>query len=103
MINDSQSPPQAILANKVEGVIRSVTRQIAEVEIESDSLPFLYEILSGVQDPEVQLEVYLQQRNLVSCLILSNPFKLYRGMKVYGSESELKIPVGYEILGRAIN
>ncbi|MBI4036684.1 F0F1 ATP synthase subunit beta [Candidatus Daviesbacteria bacterium] len=89
--------------NIVKGVVTSVNSQIAKVTIESDDLPDLSEILTCPQNPEVRLEVFYQTRQLVFCLILSNPNKLYRGMVVQGTDSGLKIPVGSVVLGRVIN
>lgn len=86
-----------------KGIIRSVNGQIAEVEILSQEMPFPLEILTSEDDPSVKLEVHNQNRNLVSCLILSNPLALYRGLKIVGTGSDLKIPVSKELLGQIIN
>lgn len=87
----------------VEGIIRSVTGQVAQVEIISQALPVTFEILVSPENKEVKLEVNNQNRNIVSCLILSNPLKLYRGMKILGSGSDLKIPVDKTMLGKVLN
>ncbi len=96
------------MTNQVEGIIKSVNGQIAQVEITTQSLPALLEILEGESanadsDTQVKLEVYFQIRNIASCLILSNPTALARGMKVHGSGSDLKIPVDKTVLGKIIN
>ncbi len=85
------------------GIIRSVKGQIAEVEAISTSQAQLLEILTSVEDPSVMLEVYIQERNIASCLILSSPLKLYRGMQIVGTGSDLKIPVGKQMLGKILN
>ena len=43
---------QTKLANQVVGVITAVRGQIAEVELESEALPFLYEILNTFLNAE---------------------------------------------------
>ncbi len=89
--------------NVIRGTVISVQSQIASVAIESAELPALNEILTCPQEPEVRLEVYSQSQNQLSCLILSNPSTLYRGMIVQSARTDLKIPVGALTLGRAIN
>lgn len=86
----------------VEGIVKSVSGQIAQVEI-INQMPGLLEILTSVEDPSIKLEVYFQQGTVAFCLILSNPTQLYRGMKVYGTGSDLRIPVGEDMLGKVIN
>lgn len=89
--------------NQVQGVIRAINGQIAEVEVDGNLYPDLFEILVSPQDPEVVLEVYFQSSNVLFCQILSNPDKIYRGMKIVGTGSDLKIPVGEAVLGRVID
>lgn len=86
-----------------KGVITSVNGQIAQVTIESDNFPVLFEILISPQDNSVVLEVFAQSATGVMCQILSNPNKLYRGMEIVGTGSDLKIPVGKQVLGRVID
>ena len=86
-----------------QGIIASINGQVAKVIIEGENYPELFEILISPEDPEVILEVYSQSRTFISCQILSNTDKLYRGMKVIGTGSDLKVPVGKEMLGRIIN
>lgn len=86
----------------MKGIIKSVNGQIAEVIVEDD-FPALLEILTCPQDPEVFLEVFSQTTASVMCQILSNPDKLYRGMEIIGTGSNLKIPVGKQVLGRVID
>lgn len=87
----------------VRGTIVSVTGQIAAVEIEDDFFPQLFEILVCPQDPSVILEVFSQNRSAVSAQILSSPDKLFRGMEVVGTGSDLKVPVGQSVLGRVVD
>lgn len=89
--------------SQVSGTVASVNGQIAIVEIESEQHPTLYEILTSPDDPKVALEVFSEEKQKVFCQILSNPDALFRGMKITGTSSDLKIPVGKEILGRVID
>ncbi len=87
----------------VQGVITEVNGQIATVTIETDEFPDLLEILTSPEDPSVVLEVFSQSTKRIFCQILSNADKLYRGMKIYGTGSNLKVPVGKEVLGRVMD
>ena len=88
---------------KVVGSVKSVKGQIAEVQIESKGLPSLFEVLTCPKDPDVKLEVFYQSEDIASCLILSNPNNLYRGMLLAGSGSQFNILISPSILGRVIN
>lgn len=90
-------------SNMVLGFVKSVKGQIAEVEVESKNYPELHEILICPKDPSVALEVFSQSKGVISCQILSSSDKLYRGMKLLGTGSELKIPVGKATLGRVMD
>lgn len=85
------------------GSIISINGQVAKVEIDDDVFPQLYEILTSSQDPQVILEVFSESKDSANCLILSNPGKLYRGMRVVGTGIDLKVPVGKAVLGRVID
>ncbi len=89
--------------NQARGYIISVNGQIARVEIEGDTFPQSLEILYCPNDPAVILEVFSQSKNNIFCQILSSPDRLYRGMVVCGTGSDLKVPVGKAILGRVID
>lgn len=95
-INETKKP-------KVYGKIRSLRGQLAEVQIESKELPFLFEILTCPDDPNLKLEVYYQDEDIAHALILSQTILMHRGMEVFGTGSQLQIVVGDEILGRVIN
>lgn len=88
---------------KVYGKIISLQGQLAEIQIESEQLPFLFEILNCPDDPDLKLEVYYQEENIAHALILSQTILMHRGLEVYGTGSELRIVVGNEILGRVLN
>lgn len=92
-----------ITGNYTQGVIRSVSGQVAELEIISAQTPSQREILTSVEDSDIKLEVFSQDKNRAFCLILSSPQKIYRGMPFIGTDSELRIPVGDSVLGTVIN
>lgn len=89
--------------NQIQGIIRAVNGQIARVEIEGANFPSLFEILICPDNPDVILEVYYKSSEYVSCLILSSADQLFRGMRVLGSGSDLKIPVGKNLMGRVVD
>lgn len=90
-------------SSSVKGYIKSVNGQIAQVEIESENMPSLYEILVCPTNPKVILEVFSQSELSVFCQVLTNPGELYRGMQVSSTGSSLKVPVGETVLGRCLN
>ena len=100
-------PEQNQLAKEVkptfEGIIISVKGQIAQVESTGGALPGLNEALVSPEDRSVCMEVFFQEKQYVSCLILSDPDKLYRGMKISGTNSQLSIPEDAGLLGRAVD
>ncbi|MDO8638204.1 MAG: F0F1 ATP synthase subunit beta [Candidatus Daviesbacteria bacterium] len=87
----------------VEGKIKSVKSQIAEVQIISDSYPIPFEVLISKENPTIKLEVFYQSEGSVMCLILAGGTNLYRGMEIIGTGSSLTIPTGPQILGRVFN
>lgn len=91
------------LTNPPKGYIKAVRGQVAEIEIISANYPSLYEIMVSKETPDAVLEVFSQERSIAFCLILSKSDKLYRGQQVIGTGSDLKVPVGNKILGRALN
>lgn len=86
-----------------QGIILSVSGQIATVEVENNIFPSLNEILTCPTNPKVILEVFSESKSAVNCLILSNPDELYRSMPVVGTGADLKVPVGKAVLGRVID
>lgn len=88
---------------QAKGTVRSINGQIAKVEIESENYPQLYEILTNPKDPTIILEVFSEGKNYCFCLILSDPDQLFRGMELVGTGTDLKVPVGKNVLGRVID
>lgn len=88
---------------QAQGYINSVNGQIATIQIEGDIYPQLFEILISPKDSNVILEVFSQSETKIFAQILSSPDKLFRGMPIVGTGSDLKVPVGKAVLGRAID
>ncbi len=97
------APAQLNSTPQCHGIITSVTGQIAQVEIEGDNYPQLFEILTSPADPKVILEVFSQSQKSIAAQILTSPDKLFRGMEVVGTGSDLRVPVGQTVLGRVID
>lgn len=89
--------------SQIRGYVTSVNGQVATVQIESDTYPALFEILKSAEDPSVILEVFSTSKKDVFCQILSKNDSLYRGMKVYSTGTNLKVPAGKRMLGRVTN
>ncbi len=85
------------------GQITSINGQIATVSVEGSEFPEFLEVLTAVQDPSVKLEVYSESQKSISCLVLSDPTALYRGMIIAKTGAHLSVPVGKAMLGRMIN
>ena len=85
------------------GKICKVCGDIVEVEFLEGKL-FLREILVLEEDPTKKLEVIASKKGgKFLCLALSDSENFARGMKVKRTEKVLKVPVGEELLGRAID
>lgn len=97
------NPDNSAQTAQVTGRVIQVQGQIARIRIESETMPINNEILTSIEDQTVKMEVYYQTRLTADCLVLSSPQKIYRGMKIYGLGTNLKIPTSEELLGRVIN
>ncbi len=86
-----------------KGVILSIKSQIVEVEF-YDNPPEIHDLFILENDPNVILEVYSSASDRsVFCLALTQTHTLHRGAIVVNTRKTLEIPVGPDILGRAIN
>lgn len=97
-----KQPDSSIEANYV-GRIKSLVGQIVEIEIESELLPKLSDILTSAEDPTVKLEVYYYANTSLFCLSLSETSTIYRNMSIYTTNTSITIPVGSPTLGRVMN
>ncbi len=86
-----------------KGKICKVCGDIVEVEFLEGKL-FSREILVLEEDPRKKLEVIAGKKGgKFLCLALSDSENFARGMKVKRTEKVLEVPVGKELLGRAID
>lgn len=85
------------------GRVKDVIGQVVNVELESDHLPQIAEILTSDKDISIHLEVYSYDKTTISCLSLTDNIKIYRNMSIFSTNGPLKIPVGKSTLGRVLN
>lgn len=88
---------------KQKGTIISIKGQIIEVEFLGDA-PKKYELYYLEEDSSCLMEVYSSSsKKSVYCLALVPTAKMYKGATVINGKKTLSLPVGKNILGRAIN
>ncbi len=87
------------------GTITAINGQVTQVRFDEEHLPAIFDILAVKTNPDSKLEVFSSapERNNFYCLVLSNRLELKRGDKVLNTGESLTIPVGNEILGRALD
>lgn len=85
------------------GKIKSIKGSIVEIELEQSLSPSLGEVLTSADNQEIRLEVYSQIKNSILALSLTETSKLHRNMSIITTGNPLLIPIGTEVLGRAIN
>ncbi|MBP9760488.1 MAG: F0F1 ATP synthase subunit beta [Candidatus Pacebacteria bacterium] len=86
------------------GRIRDLQGQVATLVCDSQYRPPLREMLHLERDPSVRLEAYAYENDrTLRCLLLSSYTTLTRGDRVLSTGQEITIPVGKEVLGRAID
>jgi F-type H+-transporting ATPase subunit beta len=92
------------IESKFVGRVEGVRGQIVFVRSESDYKPSLRELLIAESNKEVRLEVHsYDAHNILRCLLFSSREKLKRNMRIVSYGKTLTIPVGKNILGRAMN
>lgn len=88
----------------VVGRVRRVIGQIAVVEVSGDYRPRLQESLTAHDDGRVLLEAYSYgAERMLYCLLFSRAEDLPRDTLIVSLERHISIPVGEELLGRAID
>ncbi|PIZ66594.1 F0F1 ATP synthase subunit beta [Candidatus Roizmanbacteria bacterium CG_4_10_14_0_2_um_filter_39_12] len=88
---------------KKKGSILSIKGQIVEVAF-YDNPPRRYDLYVMEDDPKAVLEVYTSaSAQSVYCLSLTQTHHFYKGADVINTEKTLTIPVGTQVLGRAMN
>ncbi len=85
------------------GSVVSIKGQIVEVAF-IENPPDRFDLYSMEDNPDALLEVYTSaSRDSVYCLALASIESFYKGAIVYNTKRTLSIPVGDQILGRAMN
>lgn len=86
----------------ITGKIIGIKGQIVEVEFLEEK-PRLYDVLVFKEDHDVKMEVYASAtENSFYCLALTSTAKLHHGSVVVNTGQPIQVPVGEEMLGRAI-
>lgn len=89
---------------KQNGTVIGVQENVAIVQFLVEQ-PDIYDVLYLKDNEEVKLEVVAsaEEKNSFFCFILNHKNKIARGATVINSKKTLEIPVGKEVLGRAID
>lgn len=86
------------------GRVRGVRGNIVIVDCEYEYRPALRELLTSETDESVSLEVYeYVDESTMHCLLLSNPDSVERNTELISTGNQITVPVGRQVLGRAIN
>jgi len=86
------------------GRVRDLKGQVVTVVCDSQYRPPLRELLFSERDSAVKLEAYAYENDRVlRCLLLSSYTSLLRGDRILSTGQEITIPVGKEVLGRAMD
>lgn len=86
------------------GSVTNVQGQVVTVRCDGAHRPALKELLTATENEHVRLEAYsyVGDRDL-RCLLLSSAQELRRGMAILSLGQEIMLPVGTEVLGRAMD
>ncbi len=88
----------------VNGKIVQVKGQVVAVEITSEAKPARAELLVCPDNSGASIEVYYQSEDITMCIILSEGNKkIKRGDTVCGTDEQLQIGLGNELLNRVVN
>lgn len=86
------------------GSIIDLRGQVVTVRCESAYRPSLRELLTDAGSGQLKLEAYSYASNRdLQCLLLSSATNVRRGTVVVSTQEEITVPVGNELLGRAID
>ncbi len=86
-----------------KGKITGINGFVVEVEF-LENPPRIYDILYAEDDPSVRMQVQKSSSpQKFYCLVLSSIQSLHRGSMVINTNGQLMIPVGPQVLGRAVN
>jgi F-type H+/Na+-transporting ATPase subunit beta len=86
-----------------KGKVIEVLGQVAEVVFDENP-PKIHNVLEFEEDRSIKMEVWASaSSNSFYCIILSPQSKIKRGMLVINTGEAIKVPVGGQVLGRAMD
>ena len=86
------------------GRIRDLRGQVITIVCDSQYRPPLRELLYVEKDASIKLETYSYENDRVlRCLLMASNVDLSRGDRVLSTGQEITVPVGKEVLGRAMD
>lgn len=87
------------------GTVLQVSGSVVDVKIEQSRLPRIKEALKvKVNNEELIMEVAQHIGNdTVRCIMLASSMGMYKGMEVFSTGGNIKVPVGRATLGRMFN
>ena len=92
------------IASRPVGRVREVRGQVVNIICDAEYRPPLREVLHLEGAPEVRMEAYAYENDrLLRCLLLSRTQDVARDLRVMSTGQEIVVPVGKNILGRAID
>lgn len=95
----------------VDGYVLSVTGTIVDIQFPHESTPDILHELHIIlpsdgdkQEKKASVEVAQQLGDgVVRCIAIENIFNISRGLRVINTQSPIMVPVGSQVLGRAVN
>ncbi len=95
---------QTNTAHRPVGRVRDLHGQVITVICDSQYRPPLRELLYLEKDPLIRLESYAYENDRVlRCLLLGKNTVVSRGDRILSTGQEITIPIGKEVLGRAMD
>lgn len=86
------------------GRIRDLRGQVVTIVCDGQYRPPLRELLYAEKDSELRLEAYAYENDrILRCLLLASSTTLARGDKILSTGQEITVPIGPEVLGRAMD
>ena len=91
------------MAVNIYGKVISIQGQVLEVQF-LEGQPNLRDILVLENDANTKIQVFISSgKSSFFCISLSPTYNISRGMKVINIKQPIVVPVGIEVLGRAMN
>jgi ATP synthase F1 beta subunit len=86
------------------GRVRDLRGQVVTIVCDGQYRPPLKELLYAENDKNVRLEAYAYENDrILRCLLLSSLTSLSRGDRILSTGQEITVPIGKDILGRAMD